>query len=272
MTPEPRPRTWRPPFDAARGGRPRQIHDIAAPVKAVAPELDGDLPQPSLTGPPPPVPPARKPRGWFWRQYRVFLSVMLGALLLIGAAVGLWYGLPIRTVEVSGNKQLTLLEVKRLAGLSNAEPFGWLYYGAWLAQALADNAWVESAHITRVFPGRIEVRLQERVPVAQLRDRSGVISVVAADGTPLPGAQATGPVISGWGPDRMSESLFAARALARYNVQSVTYTPTGLTVHTSQGTIWSGNSALLLKYAKAIETQAQGGRINLYPWGVSVQR
>ena len=272
MTPEPRPRTWRPPFDAARGGRPRQIHDIAAPVKAVAPELDGDLPQPSLTGPPPPVPPARKPRGWFWRQYRVFLSVMLGALLLIGAAVGLWYGLPIRTVEVSGNKQLTLLEVKRLAGLSNAEPFGWLYYGAWRAQALADNAWVESAHITRVFPGRIEVRLQERVPVAQLRDRSGVISVVAADGTPLPGAQATGPVISGWGPDRMSESLFAARALARYNVQSVTYTPTGLTVHTSQGTIWSGNSALLLKYAKAIETQAQGGRINLYPWGVSVQR
>ena len=78
--------------------------------------------------------------------------------------------------------------------------------------------------------------------------------------------------MSGWGPDRTADALFAARALARYNVESVTYTPTGITVQTNQGTIWSGDAALLLKYGQAIETQAQGGRINLYPWGVSVQR
>ncbi|WP_237724916.1 cell division protein FtsQ/DivIB [Deinococcus alpinitundrae] len=246
------------PFDLARRRAP-QIAPIPAP------------PQPSAQLPSVP-PDAPLPRRRFWQQYGVFLSVILSALILAGGGFALWRYLPIRTVQISGNRHLSSLEVKRLAGLSGERPFGWAYYGAWRAGALRDNAWVASAQLTRVFPDRVEVHLSERVPVAQVRARSGALSVIAADGTVLPGAAPTGPIISGWGPDRTADALFAARALARYNVESVTYTPTGITVQTNQGTIWSGDRALLLKYGQAIETQAQGGRINLYPWGVSVQR
>ncbi|AWN24473.1 cell division protein FtsQ [Deinococcus irradiatisoli] len=193
-------------------------------------------------------------------------------MILAGAAVGVWFYLPIKAVQISGNRHLSDVEVKRLAGLSGEKPFGWAYYGAWRAGALRDNAWVASAQITRVFPDRVEVAIKERRPVAQVRSSNGNLSVIAADGVPLPDAPPTGPIISGWGPDRTGEALLAARVLSRYNVKSVTYTPTGITVTTDQGTLWSGDAALLLKYGQAIETQAQGGRINLYPWGVSVQR
>ena len=256
--------TFRPaPFDVARKPRP-------APKAAKAPDAP---PQPDTARPDTRTPPdAPLPRRRFWQQYGVFLSVILSALILAGGAFALWRYLPIKAVQISGNRHLSSLEVKRLAGLSGERPFGWAYYGAWRAGALRDNAWVASAQLTRVFPDRVEVRLTERLPVAQVRARSGALSVIAADGTVLPGAAPTGPIISGWGPDRTADALFAARALARYNVESVTYTPTGIRVQTNQGTIWSGDRALLLKYGQAIETQAQGGRINLYPWGVSVQR
>lgn len=247
------------PFDLAR--KPR------APLKAETETLDS--PSAPETAPPPDAP---LPRRNFWQQYGVFLSVVLSALVIAGAAFALWRYLPIKAVQISGNRHLSSLEVKRLSGLSGEKPFGWLYYGAWRAGALRDNAWVASAQLTRVFPGRVEIGITERAPVAQVRARSGALSVIAADGTVLPGAAPTGPVISGWGPDRTADALFAARAFSRYNVESVTYTPTGITVQTSKGTIWSGDRALLLKYGQAIETQAPVGRINLYPWGVSVQR
>lgn len=256
--------SFRPaPFDLAR--RPR------APVRAAeAPDIPTLYPPgaPEVTSPPDAPLPHRR----FWQHYKVFLSVALSALIIAGGAFALWRYLPVRAVQISGDRHLSSLEVKRLAGLSGEKPFGWLYYGAWRASALRDNAWVASAQLTRVFPDRVEIRLTERVPVAQVRARSGALSVIADDGTVLPGASPTGPVISGWGPDRTADALFAARALARYNVESVTYTPTGITVQTSKGTIWSGDKALLLKYGQAIETQAPVGRINLYPWGVSVQR
>ena len=253
------PQAFRPdPFDLARKPRP-------APKAAEAPDSP---PRPKTTTPPD----APLPHRSFWQQYGVFLSVILSAVLLAGAAFALWRYLPIRAVQVSGNRHLSQIEVKRLSGLSSERPFGWAFYGAWRAGALRDNAWVASAQLTRVFPDRVEIRITERTPAAQVRARSGALSVIAADGTTLPGAPLRGPMISGWGPDRTADALFAARALARYNVESVTYTPTGITVQTSKGTIWSGDTALLLKYGQAIETQAPVGRINLYPWGVSVQR
>ena len=249
------------PFDAAR--RPRGNAAEAAPLQA-----SGAQAAPEQTGPPPSLPKRRS----FWARYRLLLLSVTALLIVGGAAVGLWYALPIKAVQISGNRHLSPLEVKQLAGLSGDRPFGWLYYGAWRAAALRDNPWVAQAQLTRIYPDRVELRIEERVPAAQVRSRDGSLRVIAADATALPGAAPTGPVISGWGPERLDDALFAARALSRYNVESVTYTPTGITVQTSQGTIWSGDTALLLKYGQAIETQAPGGRINLYPWGVSVQR
>ncbi len=252
------------PFDAAR--------KVSARASA-SPAVSADPEPPSADPLSPDAPgPAPLPRRNFWQRFGWLLSIVLAVLVVGGAAVGLWYGLPIKAVQITGNRHLSVGQIKQLAGLSGQKPFGWLYYGLWRATGLRDEPWIASAQLTRIFPDRVEISLAERSPVAQVRARSGAVSVIAADGTILPGAAPTGPIISGWGPDRTQDALFAVRAFSRYNVESVTYTPTGITVQTGKGTIWSGDIKLLLKYGQAIETQAPGGRINLYPWGVSVQR
>ena len=207
--------------------------------------------------------PARRPRLW----------LSLALLLVVAALVSLWFGLPVRTVTVSGNHFLSAAQVRQLAGLTapftGKRPGGWLYYGAWRAGGLTRSPWVRAARITKRFPGVVEVEVTEREPGVQLRQRERFVAM-AWDGTVLPGGPLRGPQISGWGPDRLTDALRAARLMARYNVQSVTYTPQGMTVKTAQGTAWSGSYTSLLKYAASVR-MFPGKRVNIYPWGVSVQ-
>ena len=201
---------------------------------------------------------------------------LLAAVLLIAVLVGLWFLLPVRQVRVSGNVHLSAAQVRQLAGLTppftgGARPGGWLYYGAWRAGGLRHSPWIRSAQIVRRFPGVVEVQLTERVAAARWQRPDGQTVSVAWDGTVLPGAAPTGPLLIGWGPDRLPLARAAAQAFERYNVQSVQYTPSGLTLKTAQGTIWSGNLDSLLKYSGSVKMFA-GKRINIYPWGVSVQQ
>ena len=195
------------------------------------------------------------------------LLTLLVATLGGGAAAGLWFGLPVRHVEVKGNRVLSAARVTQLAGVR--KDFGWLYYEEWFAGKLAHNPWIRHATITKVFPDRVVIEIEERSPAARLA-RDGRVVSIDWDGTVLPGAWAQGPVIRGWGPDRTRESVEAARILKRYNVRSVEYSPSGLTVQTARGTIWSGSLLSLQKYATGV-TMYRAKRINIYPWGVSVQ-
>ena len=201
---------------------------------------------------------------------------LLAAALLIAALVGLWFLLPVRQVKVSGNVHLSAVQVKELAGLTS--PFtggsrsgGWLYYGAWRAGGLRHSPWIRSAQIVRRFPGTVEVQVNERLAAARWQGPDGKTVSVAWDGTVLPGAAPTGPLLIGWGPDRLPLARAAAQAFEQYNVESVRYTPSGLTLQTAQGTIWSGNLDSLLKYSGSVKMFA-GKHINIYPWGVSVQQ
>lgn len=190
--------------------------------------------------------------------------------------VGLWFLLPIRSVTVTGNRHLSAAQALGLAGLT--PPFygvkrlgGWLYYGGWRAAGLRTSPWVASARIVRYFPGRVELNITERVPVARWQQPAGSVVSIAQDGTVLPGAAPTGPLLTGWGPDRLPLARRAAQAFGRYTVESVRYTPSGVVVQTAQGTIWSGTLDSLLKYSGSVKMFA-GKRINIYPWGVSVQQ
>ncbi|GAA5533192.1 FtsQ-type POTRA domain-containing protein [Deinococcus metallilatus] len=235
-------------------------------ITAVA---DVPEPVPADPAPPPPDPaPAEDPPRR--RVNRRPLWWGLGAAVVIGALAGSWYGLPVRTVTVEGNAQLTAAQVRRLAGLTPG--FSWPYYGAWRAQGLASTPWIRSAVVTRRFPDAVDVRVVERVPFARWQRPDGSVVALAEDGTVLPGAGHLDalPLLSGWGPDRLRDALFVARALQQYNVQSVAYTPSGITAQTANGTVWSGDLKNLLKYAGAI-VQFPSKQIHIYPWGVSVQ-
>ncbi|MFC6591042.1 cell division protein FtsQ/DivIB [Deinococcus lacus] len=240
--PEPRPEAA-PPTDAETPAEPGAWRDEAAPTVAPTP----------------------RPHRRVTARWKTRLLTALGLLGVAGALAASWFLLPVRSVTVAGNQHLSQVQVQQLAG---AEPgFGWLYYGAWRAQKLAQDPWVASATVTRRFPDTLEIQVRERQPYA-LWEMGGERRVVAADGTVLPEAQVQGnlPVLRGWGPDRLRDSLAIAEALRGYNVKSVAYTPTGITAETERGTAWSGDLESLLKYAGAL-TQFPGQQIHIYPWG-----
>ena len=210
---------------------------------------------------------SRRPSAHAWWTFLALSSVL--ALL-----AGLWFLLPIRSVTVTGNRHLSAAQVEGLAGLTlpfygASRPGGWLYYGGWRAAGLRTSPWIASAQITRRFPGSVELNVTERVPAARWQQGAKVV-VIAWDGTVLPGAAPIGPLLTGWGPDRLPLVRSAAQAFGRYTVESVRYTPSGVVVQTAQGTVWSGTLDSLLKYSGSVKMFA-GKRINIYPWGVSVQ-
>ncbi|MEW6422392.1 MAG: FtsQ-type POTRA domain-containing protein [Deinococcota bacterium] len=191
-------------------------------------------------------------------------------MIVAGLLAASWFALPIRTVTVEGNRQLSTAQVRQLAGLTPG--FAWPYYGAWRAQGLRRSPWIKSAVVTRRFPDTVDVQVAERVPFARWQRSDGRVVALAEDGTVLPGAQKLEglPLLTGWGPSRLEDALFVARALGQYNVQSVAYTPSGITAQTASATVWSGDLTNLLKYAGAVQ-QFPGKQIHIYPWGVSVQ-
>ncbi|MDV6373356.1 cell division protein FtsQ/DivIB [Deinococcus arenicola] len=204
-------------------------------------------------------------RRWWW---------LGGSVLLVGALAASWFALPIRTVSVSGQQHLSAQQVLDLAGLKPG--FGWLYYGGWRARGLLREPWVYSATVTRRFPDTVTVQVTERRPVARTQQGAEGVVGLAADGTVLavqPGQSdelLNLPYIQGWGPPRLDESLEVLRALGGYNVESVTYTPTGLRAKLPAGSVWSGDLKFLLKYAGSIGMYPKQN-ISIYPWGVSVQ-
>jgi len=229
--------------------------DPSAPHLPSAPASSSDVPEAPR--------PRRDLRPLWWT---------LGTLALAGVLAASWFAFPVRTVTVQGNVRLSPVQVRELAGLTPG--FGWPYYGAWRAQGLRRSPWIQSATVTRRFPDAVEVRVQERVPFARWQEPGGRVVTLAEDGRVLPGARGGGleslPLLTGWGPDRRRDALFVARALRRYNVQSVAYTPSGITAKTAGGTVWSGDLRTLLKYAGAI-VQFPEKELHIYPWGVSVQ-
>ncbi|NTX99680.1 FtsQ-type POTRA domain-containing protein [Deinococcus sp. JMULE3] len=237
---------------------------VAAPP--AAPDPAGPAPVTSGLDPAPADPAGPAPR----RRSRRPLWTALAAALVVGAGVGAWFALPVKTVTVSGNVRLSEARVRTLAGLDGS--FGWLYYGAWRARGLLDSPWVQSAAVTRIFPDRVTVQVTERTPAARWQRRPGEVVAVARDGTVLPGATGTAklPLISGWGPDRVPEVLHLLDTLARYNAQSVSYTPSGVTVKFRSSSVWSGDLRALVKYAGSISMYPDRD-IYIYPWGVSVQ-
>lgn len=239
--------------------------DVAEQMTELAsqPVPEGDTKPVDTATLPPRLRPASRVRPWVWWTAG-------GLTLLLAGGLASWLALPVRQVAVTGNRVLTEAEVKTLAGLRGSP--GWLYYGRGRASGLLKSPWVQSAVVTRKFPDTVMVEVTERQPFLKMQNRQGQPVLVAQDGRLLPwrkGFEAL-PVVSGWGPERLNDAVLVAHALSRYTVQSVAYTPSGLTVKTATGTVWSGDLKSLLKYAGSI-SMYPNQNINVYPWGVSVQ-
>lgn len=198
---------------------------------------------------------------------RIFLLVLVALLLGILAVTRFWP--PVERIEVVGAEHHDPASVSRLARIAPGEPLLWIT--RWRVAGLQDDPWILRARVIRHWPGTVSVRVWERAPLA--RSHPGDDAVVwAEDGTILPGTTAEEraglPVLDGWGADRTEEGLELLRLLMDREPEVVQYSPEGFEIELSDTVLFTPDIAALRRQWAAVESH-RGGRLAVYPWGVS---
>lgn len=109
-------------------------------------------------------------------------------LVAIGVVVAAW-GLAasplfhVRDVRVQGNRHLSTAEIVRLAGIRGDANLLTVRPNLVL-RALVRSPWIRTAEVRRDLPSTLVVTVEERLPVAWVRQGEG-IAVLAGDGTVL---------------------------------------------------------------------------------------
>jgi cell division protein FtsQ len=92
-------------------------------------------------------------------------------------------GFPIKSVTVSGAKELRTDEVLKLANIGEHDSLAFLNVAA-VRRRLASVPLIKDASVSKLYPNRLLVEIEERQPYA-LWQQNGAVSLVAADGTPI---------------------------------------------------------------------------------------
>jgi cell division protein FtsQ len=116
--------------------------------------------------------------GWFQGGHHDNMRAAHGKIRDIAARVA---GFPIRSVDVSGVKELSKEEILAASGLSPMDSL--LFVDVTEARAAVKRLpLVAEASVRKLYPDRIEIRVVEREPFA-LWQQDGKVQVVSADGT-----------------------------------------------------------------------------------------
>ena len=112
--------------------------------------------------------------------------VTLASLAWIGFQLDRWAAssphFALRKFQSSGLRRATEKELLRLAGLAPGMNL-WSLDSATVAQAMAAHPWVRTVEVTRSLPDTLQLRVEERAPVALAS--LGDLYVVDAEGAPF---------------------------------------------------------------------------------------
>ncbi len=193
-------------------------------------------------------------------------ALLIALLVLAAAALVTSRFVPsVQRVEVSGNEHLSRAQVLRLADVTPGVPFLWVT--SFRLRHLVHDPWVRRVRVIRHWPDIISIMVWERQPA--LTDGT---TTWAADGTVLPGVppdvQAALPRLKGWGPPRLKEAMTLLRLLHPYGPKVISYTPEGFEIQLTGTYLFTPSAEALEKQWAAFESH-RGGRVAVYPWGVS---
>lgn len=198
---------------------------------------------------------------------RIFLLVLTALLLAILGVTRFWP--PVERIEVVGAVHHDPATVLRTARIAPGDPLLWIT--RWRVADLQDDPWIRQARVIRHWPDAVSVRVWERVPMAR-SDASADAVVWAVDGTELPSTteeeRAGLPLLTGWGEDRTEEGLALLRLLMERMPEVIQYSPEGFEIELADTVLFTPDIAALRRHWAAVESH-RGGRLAVYPWGVS---
>ncbi len=197
--------------------------------------------------------------------WRAFFAL---GVIVVSLFASSWFFFPVSKVNVSGTKNLKAKEVARMAGVAPGNP--WLWVSTVRAGELEQNPLVRSAKIIKRFPGVVEIKLEERTPLAVWK-RGGVLQqTLAEDGTVLPTMTAK-LILEGELTSRLPEALLVARVAQDLGAKRVKFDASGFWLDFGGG-LWVDSYASLLKYGRNVKMLVQRSpktKVNVYDWGVS---
>jgi cell division protein FtsQ len=127
-------------------------------------------------------------------------------------------GFQIASIALDGETEVSRTAILRLAGISDESSL--LCLDATAARtALTRNPWIADATVLKLYPGRLQISITERAPLA-LWQKDGRVRVIAGDGTVL--EDFTGnrfadlPLVVGSGAERGARDFLSV--VARYPV------------------------------------------------------
>lgn len=186
--------------------------------------------------------------------------------LLFAVALGVSRFVPtVERIEVAGAHHHDQADLLRLARLAPGDP--WLWVTRWRLRDLERDPWILRARVIRHWPDTVSLTVWERTPA--LTD--GVVAW-ADDGVRLEGATANElagvPLVAGWGEPRIEGALELVRLFAEDQPEVIRYSPTGFDIELADGAIFTPDVESLRRQWAAIQHR-NGGRLAVYPWGVS---
>lgn len=194
------------------------------------------------------------------RTVGLTLLIVLGA----GMVASLFYP-KVAYVTVEGAQHHSPEGIASLARVRVGDPFLWVTRDR--VRGLEQDPWVLNAVVVRRWPDQVHIAVRERE--AALTDG---VSTWADDGTVLDGATAgeTGglPILQGWGEARTLEALELLRLLRPYGVRVISYSPEGFEILLDDTELFTPDAQALRQQWSAFVSH-RGGRLAVYPWGVS---
>ncbi len=197
-------------------------------------------------------------------------ALLLTVGLLIVAALGVTRFWPtVERIEVTGTRHHAVGDVLRLARVAPGDPLLWIT--TWRVSGLSADPWIARARVTRHWPDTVSIAVWERAPLARSGDEPEA-RVWARDGTVLPSASAEEradlPIVTGWGGDRTAEALELVDLVRSRLPKVIQYSPEGFEIALSDAVLFTPDVSSLRRQWAAVERH-RGGRLAVYPWGVS---